>query len=55
MKKELEELGLLDVFYNEDNGFVMGILLSNVDYEVCFIGFIFYMDIVDFNVVGVNL
>ena len=44
LKKELEELGLSDVFYNEDNGFVMGTLPSNVDHEVRSIGFISHMD-----------
>ena len=54
LKKELEELGLADVFYNEDNGFVMGTLPSNVDHEVRSIGFISHMDTADFNAVGVN-
>ena len=52
--KKLEELGLADVFYNEDNGFVMGTLPSNVDHEVRSIGFISHMDTADFNAVGVN-
>lgn len=44
-----------DVIYNEINGFVIVMLFSNVEKNVCLIGFIVYMDIVDFNVVNVFL
>jgi tripeptide aminopeptidase len=54
LKKELEELGMSDVSYNEANGFVMATLPSNVDKEVRSIGFIAHMDTADFNAVGVN-
>lgn len=54
LKKELEELGLSDVFYNEENGFVIGTLPSNVDRPVRSIGFISHMDTADFNAEGVN-
>ena len=40
LQKELEELGLSDVHYNESNGFVIGTLPSNVDHDVRSIGFI---------------
>lgn len=54
LKKELEELGLSDVFYNEDNGFVIGTLPSNIERPVRSIGFISHMDTADFNAEGVN-
>ncbi|MGX7172562.1 peptidase T [Enterococcus ratti] len=54
LKKELEELGLSDVFYNEKNGFVIGTLPSNTEKKVRSIGFIAHMDTADFNAVGVN-
>lgn len=54
LKKELEELGLSDVFYNEENGFVIGTLPSNVDRPVRSIGFISHMDTADFNAEGIN-
>ncbi len=43
-----------DVFYNEENGFVIGTLPSNVDRPVRSIGFISHMDTADFNAEGVN-
>ncbi|THE15540.1 peptidase T [Enterococcus hirae] len=54
LKKELEELGLSDVIYNEENGFVIGTLPSNIDHPVRSIGFIAHMDTADFNAVNVN-
>ncbi len=54
LKKELEEIGMSDVFYNEKNGFVIATLPSNVDHEVRSMGFIAHMDTADFNAVGVN-
>ncbi|OTN76319.1 peptidase T [Enterococcus sp. 8G7_MSG3316] len=54
LKKELEELGLADVHYNETNGFVIGTLPSNVDHDVRSIGFIAHMDTADFNAVNVD-
>ncbi|WP_438758811.1 peptidase T [Enterococcus sp. AZ126] len=54
LKKELEEIGMSDVIYNETNGFVIATLPSNVDKEVRSIGFIAHMDTADFNAVNVN-
>ena len=54
LKKELEDLGLTNVFYNEENGFVMGTLPSNIEKKVRSIGFIAHMDTADFNAVNVN-
>lgn len=54
LQKELEELGLSDVHYNESNGFVIATLLSNVDHDVRSIGFIAHMDTADFNAENVD-
>lgn len=54
LKKELEDLGLSDVTYNIENGFVIATLPSNIDHDVRSIGFIAHMDTADFNAVGVN-
>ncbi|MGM0329686.1 MULTISPECIES: peptidase T [Enterococcus] len=54
LKKELEDLGLSDVTYNAENGFVIATLPSNVDHDVRSIGFIAHMDTADFNAVGVS-
>ncbi|MGG5338979.1 peptidase T [Enterococcus pernyi] len=54
LKKELEDLGLSDVTYNTENGFVIATLPSNIDHDVRSIGFISHMDTADFNAVGVN-
>lgn len=54
LKKELEDLGLINVFYNEENGFVIGTLPSNIEKKVRSIGFIAHMDTADFNAVNVN-
>lgn len=54
LKAELEELGLSNVHYNEENGFVIGTLPANTDKEVPAIGFIAHMDTADFNAVNVN-
>lgn len=54
LKKELEEIGMSDVFHNEENGFVIATLPSNTDKDVRSIGFIAHMDTADFNAVGVN-
>ncbi|MGX7023848.1 peptidase T [Vagococcus hydrophili] len=54
LKKELEEIGMSDVFYNEENGFLISTLPSNMDKEVRSMGFIAHMDTADFNAVGVN-
>lgn len=54
LEKEMIELGLQDVIYNEKNGFVIGTLPSNTTKAVRTIGFIAHMDTADFNAVNVN-
>lgn len=47
--KELEELGLSDVHYNEKAGTVIATIPSNVDWDVPVIGFLAHCDTADFN------
>ncbi|MGH1647256.1 peptidase T [Enterococcus gilvus] len=54
LMKELEEIGMKDVAYNENNGYVIATLPSNLDKETRTIGFISHMDTADFNAEGVN-
>ncbi|MBP1047484.1 peptidase T [Enterococcus sp. BWM-S5] len=54
LKKELEELGMSDVIYNESNGFVIATLPANTEKAVRTIGFIAHMDTADFNAENVN-
>ncbi|MGP5427933.1 peptidase T [Enterococcus malodoratus] len=54
LMKELEEIGMKDVTYNEKNGYVIASLPSNIDKEARTIGFISHMDTADFNADGVN-
>lgn len=54
LAKELTDLGMQEVHYNEENGFVTATLPSNTDKEVRSIGFIAHMDTADFNAVNVN-
>lgn len=54
LQKEMEEIGLENVFYNENSGYVIGTLPSNVDKKVRKIGFIAHMDTADFNAENVN-
>ncbi len=49
LMKELEEIGLDEVEYNEDNGYVTATLPANIEEEVPTIGFISHMDTADFN------
>ena len=51
--KELEEIGMEDVYVNE-NCFVNATLKSNVDKDVPVIGFIAHMDTADFSASNVN-
>lgn len=51
---DLQEIGLEEVEYNEDNGFVTATLPSNIDKDVPTIGFIAHIDTADFNAEGVN-
>ena len=53
LKKELEDIGLENVFINKAC-FVNATLPSNIDKKVPTIGFIAHMDTADFNAVGVN-
>lgn len=47
--KELEELGLSDVHYNEKAGTVIATIPSNVNWEVPVMGFLAHCDTADFN------
>ena len=47
--KELEELGLSNVHYNEKAGTVIATIPSNVDWDVPVIGFLAHCDTADFN------
>lgn len=51
---DLIEIGLDDVMYNEENGFVTATLPSNLDKEVPTVGFIAHYDTADFNAEGIN-
>ena len=52
---ELKEIGLSDIHYNENNGYVIATLPANTDKEgVRSIGFLAHMDTADFNAEGVN-
>jgi tripeptide aminopeptidase len=51
---DLKEIGLSEVEYNEENGFVTATLPANTDKEVPTIGFIAHIDTADFNAEGVN-
>lgn len=54
LEAELIEIGMSDVFYNAENGFVIATLPSNTDKEVRAIGFIAHMDTADFNAENVQ-
>lgn len=54
LMKELEKIGMQDIFYNDKNGYVVATLPSNVDKEVRKMGFIAHMDTADFNAENVN-
>lgn len=52
---ELEEIGLKDIHYNTDNGYVIATLPANTDKkDARSIGFLAHMDTADFNADGVN-
>ena len=53
LKKELEELGLSNIFINKAC-FVNATLPSNMDKKVQTVGFIAHMDTADFNAEGIN-
>lgn len=47
--KDLEDLGLSDVHYNQKSGCVIAEIPSNIDYEVPVMGFLAHCDTADFN------
>jgi len=50
LMRDLEEIGLSEIEYNEDNGYVTASLPANIeDNDVPVIGFISHMDTADFN------
>ena len=49
LMKDLEEIGLSEIEYNEDNGFVTATLTATTDKSVPTVGFIAHMDTADFN------
>lgn len=54
LMEELKEIGMSEVEYNPENGFVTATLPSNTDKKVRSIGFIAHMDTADFNAENVN-
>lgn len=49
LKEELEEIGMEEVEFNEENGFITATLPSNIDHSVPTIGWIAHVDTADFN------
>ena len=47
--KDLEDLGLSDIHYNQKAGSVIAEIPSNVDYDVPVMGFLAHSDTADFN------
>lgn len=47
--EDLLEMGLAEIEYNEENGFVTATLPANIDKDVPTVGFIAHMDTADFN------
>lgn len=54
LKPEMDRIGLTDVHYLAENGFIIGTLPANDDSFPHKIGFISHMDTADFNAEGVN-
>ncbi|MDK8393031.1 peptidase T, partial [Lactobacillus gasseri] len=52
--KDLEELGLKDVHYNQKSGCVIATIPSNIDYKVPTFGLLAHCDTADFNSVDVK-
>lgn len=52
--KDLEDLGLSDVHYNQKSGCVIAEIPSNIDYEVPVMGFLAHCDTADFNAENVR-
>lgn len=49
LMEDLYDIGLDEIIYNENNGFVTATLPANIDREVPTVGFIAHMDTADFN------
>ncbi|WP_321388429.1 peptidase T [uncultured Enterococcus sp.] len=54
IKEELQDIGLADIHYNEQNGFLTAKLPGNAQETVPAIGFIAHLDTADFNAEGIN-
>ena len=54
LKPEMEKIGLKDVHYLVDNGYLIGTLPANDTSHTRKIGFISHMDTADFNAEGIN-
>lgn len=54
LMKDLKEIGLDEIEYNESNGFVTATLPSNSQKQVPTVGFISHMDTADFNSENIN-
>lgn len=54
LMKDLKEIGLDEIEYNETNGFVTATLPSNSQKQVPTVGFISHMDTADFNSKNIN-
>lgn len=54
LMKDLKEIGLDEIEYNESNGFVTATLPSNSQKQVPTVGFISHMDTADFNSKNIN-
>lgn len=52
--KDLEDLGLSDVHYNQKSGCVIAEIPSNIDYKVPVMGFLAHCDTADFNAENVR-
>lgn len=54
LKEELQAIGLTEVEYNEENGFVTATLQGNTTMEIPTVGFIAHIDTADFNAENIN-
>lgn len=54
LMKDLKDIGLSEVEYNEKNGFVTATLEANTEVEAPTVGFIAHMDTADFNAENIN-
>ncbi|MGX7245611.1 peptidase T [Enterococcus quebecensis] len=49
LEKELQEIGLSDIYYNEENGFLTAVLPATTNEDIPTIGFIAHLDTADYN------